>query len=99
MRKSHPCKGKFFLVLRSGMDFKLRCTTCEHEFMVKRSKIEKNIKKITRQKLDDQRGDLILFDKLEVFKKRNDEINQMLYDPNIVSYQEKYKALMKEQKI
>ncbi|CDB23786.1 uncharacterized protein BN706_00093 [Clostridium sp. CAG:557] len=53
MRKSHPCKGKFFLVLRSGMDFKLRCTTCEHEFMVKRSKIEKNIKKITRQKLDD----------------------------------------------
>jgi peptide chain release factor 1 len=41
---------------------------------------------------------LILFDKLEVFKKRNDEINQMLYDPNIVSDQEKYKALMKEQK-
>ena len=39
-----------------------------------------------------------MFDKLEVFKKRNDEINQMLYDPNIVSDQEKYKALMKEQK-
>ena len=52
MRKTHPCSGRFFLVLRSGMDFKLRCTTCEHEFMVKRSKIEKNIKKITRQKLD-----------------------------------------------
>ena len=39
-----------------------------------------------------------MFDKLEVFKKRNDEINQMLYDPNIVSDQEKYRALMKEQK-
>lgn len=52
MRKPHPCKGKFFLVLRSGMDFKLRCTTCQHEFMVKRSKIEKNIKKILRQKFD-----------------------------------------------
>lgn len=39
-----------------------------------------------------------MFDKLEVFKKRNDKINQMLYDPNIVSDQEKYKALMKEQK-
>lgn len=39
-----------------------------------------------------------MFDKLEVFKKRNDEINQMLYDPNIVSDQEKYKTLMKEQK-
>ena len=39
-----------------------------------------------------------MFDKLEVFKKRNDEINEMLYDPNIVSDQEKYKSLMKEQK-
>ena len=39
-----------------------------------------------------------MFDKLEVFKKRNDEINEMLYNPNIVSDQEKYKALMKEQK-
>ncbi len=39
-----------------------------------------------------------MFDKLEVFKKRNDEINEMLYDPAIVSDQEKYKSLMKEQK-
>lgn len=39
-----------------------------------------------------------MFDKLEVFKKRNDEINEMLYDPNILSDQEKYKSLMKEQK-
>lgn len=39
-----------------------------------------------------------MFDKLEVFKKRNDEINEMLYDPDIVSDQEKYKSLMKEQK-
>lgn len=49
MKKPHPCRGKMFSVLRAGMDFKLRCTTCEHEFMVKRSKIEKNIKKIIRQ--------------------------------------------------
>lgn len=49
MKKPHPCKGKNFLVLRSGMDFKLRCVTCNHEFIVKRSKIEKNIKKILRQ--------------------------------------------------
>ena len=49
MKKPHPCSGSEFLVLRSGMDFKLKCTTCGHEFMVKRAKIEKNIKKITRQ--------------------------------------------------
>ncbi len=49
MKKPHPCKGNKFLVLRSGMDFKLHCTTCNHEMMVKRSKIEKNIKKIIRK--------------------------------------------------
>ena len=49
MRKPHPCSGRTFLVLRAGMDFRLRCTTCGHELMVRRSKIEKNIKKIMRQ--------------------------------------------------
>lgn len=39
-----------------------------------------------------------MFDKLEVFKTRYDEINELLYDPNVVSDQEKYTALMKEQK-
>ena len=49
MRKPHPCSGRTFLVLRAGMDFRLRCTNCGHELMVRRSKIEKNIKKIMRQ--------------------------------------------------
>lgn len=52
MKKPHPCKGNKFLVLRAGMDFKLHCTTCSHEIMVKRSKIEKNIKKIIRKEND-----------------------------------------------
>ena len=46
MKKPHPCGSKEFLVLRSGMDFKLRCKGCGHEVMVARNKIEKNIKKI-----------------------------------------------------
>ena len=52
MKKEHPCGGKEFLVLRSGMDFKLRCTTCGHEMMVPRVKIEKNIRKIHRPESD-----------------------------------------------
>lgn len=47
MKKQHPCGSKTFLVLRSGMDFRLRCTGCGHEVMVPRVKIEKNIRKIT----------------------------------------------------
>ena len=49
MKKQHPCGGKTFTVLRSGMDFKLRCNTCGHEVMVPRAKAEKNIRKILRE--------------------------------------------------
>jgi len=48
MKKAHPCGSKEFLVLRSGMDFKLRCNGCGHEIMIPRVKAEKNIKKIQR---------------------------------------------------
>lgn len=41
MKKEHPCGAKQWLVLRSGMDFRLRCTGCGHELMIPRSKAEK----------------------------------------------------------
>lgn len=49
MKKQHPCGGNSFLVLRSGMDFKLRCIKCGHEIEIPRVKAEKGIKKITRE--------------------------------------------------
>ena len=54
MKKPHPCGSRRFLVLRSGMDFKIRCTGCGHEVMVPRVKVEKNIKKIIRQEQDEK---------------------------------------------
>ena len=54
MKKPHPCGSRRFLVLRSGMDFKIRCTGCDHEVMVPRVKAEKNIKKIIRQEQDEK---------------------------------------------
>lgn len=48
LKKPHPCGNKIFKVLRIGMDFKIECTKCGHQVMVPRSKIEKNIKKISR---------------------------------------------------
>ena len=54
MKKPHPCGSRRFLVLRSGMDFKIRCTGCGHELMVPRVKAEKNIKKIIRQEQDEK---------------------------------------------
>jgi hypothetical protein len=48
MKKPHPCGEKTFLVLRSGMDFRLRCQGCGHELMTPRVKCEKNIKSVFR---------------------------------------------------
>lgn len=48
MKKTHPCGGKTFLVLRAGMDFKLRCVQCGREFMAPRRKMEKHIRTVTR---------------------------------------------------
>lgn len=48
MKKNHPCGSNEMLVLRAGMDFRLRCVKCSREFMVPRNKIEKSIKKVTR---------------------------------------------------
>ena len=46
VKKSHPCGGKTWEVLRVGVDFKLKCTTCEHMIMIERPKALKMIKKI-----------------------------------------------------
>ncbi len=49
MKKAHPCGGTEFLVLRVGMDFKIKCVKCGRQVMLSRGKVEKNIKKITRE--------------------------------------------------
>ena len=48
MKKKHPCGENRFEVLRSGMDFRLRCLGCSREMLIPRNKIEKNIKSIIR---------------------------------------------------
>ena len=47
LKKEHPC-GRRRLVLRVGMDFKLRGEGCGHELMLPRSKAEKSIKRVLR---------------------------------------------------
>lgn len=49
MKKQHPCGGNEFFVLRSGMDFKLKCVKCGHDIEITRVKAEKGIKKIIHQ--------------------------------------------------
>ncbi len=49
MKKPHPCGSDRWLVLRTGMDFRLRCCGCGHEVLLPRSKAEKNIRRILRE--------------------------------------------------
>ncbi len=54
MKKPHPCGGNEMYVIRSGMDFKLRCVKCSREFMVPRNKIEKRIRQIRRDEIKEE---------------------------------------------
>ena len=55
MKKTHPCGSREWLVLRVGMDFKLRCQGCGREVMIPRSKAEKSMRQVLR---DGQRLEL-----------------------------------------
>ena len=48
MKKAHPCGANTWQVLRTGVDFRLKCTGCGHELMLPRARIVKSIKKIIR---------------------------------------------------
>ena len=49
MKKPHPCGSREWKVLRTGMDFRLKCMGCGHELMTPRYKAEKNIRSIERK--------------------------------------------------
>ena len=47
-KKKHPCGAERWEVLRTGADFRLRCTGCGREVMGPRSKFERSVKAIER---------------------------------------------------
>ncbi|MBQ3001619.1 MAG: DUF951 domain-containing protein [Bacilli bacterium] len=42
-KKPHPCGGYEWLVKRTGVDFKLECTTCKHLIMIPRIDVVKRL--------------------------------------------------------
>lgn len=45
MKKPHPCGSMEWEILRTGADFRLKCTGCGHMVMIPRDKVEKNVVK------------------------------------------------------
>lgn len=48
-RKKHPCGGENWKVIRVGMDFKVKCTTCGRLIMLPRRKFEKSVKEVVTE--------------------------------------------------
>ena len=50
MKKAHPCGSYEWEVLRIGADFRLRCLGCDHQIMIARRMMEKNVREIVKNK-------------------------------------------------
>jgi hypothetical protein len=49
LKKEHPCGSSDWKVLRTGIDFRIRCEGCGHEVMITREKLEKRVRRIFRE--------------------------------------------------
>ena len=50
MKKPHPCGSSEWEILRTGADFRLKCTGCGHQIMIARRLVEKNTHDIRNNK-------------------------------------------------
>ncbi len=57
MKKQHPCGSKQWEVIRTGADFRIKCTGCSHQVMLARTKFEKAVKKIVRSAAQEEPQD------------------------------------------
>ncbi|MBE6694521.1 MAG: DUF951 domain-containing protein [Ruminococcaceae bacterium] len=46
LKKTHPCGGKLFRVMRVGSEVRIVCESCGRDLMLDRIKLEKAIKSI-----------------------------------------------------
>ena len=54
MKKSHPCGGNTWKVVRIGADIKLQCLTCGKYLNDTRDGLQKKVKKVSRESGDSE---------------------------------------------
>lgn len=47
-RKQHPCGGDRWEIMRTGVDFRIKCQKCGRVLMLPRPKFEKSVKTVER---------------------------------------------------
>lgn len=45
LKKNHPCGGNTFEIMRIGMDFRIKCFTCDKQLWIERAELERRLKK------------------------------------------------------
>ncbi len=53
LKKNHPCGGNQFVITRVGMDFRMKCQTCQKEIWIERPELERRIKVLEPAKEDE----------------------------------------------
>lgn len=54
MKKVHPCGSDRWEIMRTGIDFGLKCLGCGRRVMIPRPKFEKGVKAVVEKKSDHQ---------------------------------------------
>ena len=49
MKKKHPCGEDRWMIVRIGMDFRIKCTKCNRSILIPRQKFEKMVKSILEE--------------------------------------------------
>ncbi|MGI5823773.1 MAG: DUF951 domain-containing protein [Dethiobacteria bacterium] len=49
MRKTHPCGGELWRIIRVGMDFRIKCLKCGRSVLLPRAKFERKVKEIVAE--------------------------------------------------
>lgn len=49
LKKKHPCGSDEWEILRTGVDFRLKCVGCGHQIMIARPMVKKNTKEIKKK--------------------------------------------------
>lgn len=45
-KKEHPCGSKTWMVLKTGVTYKLECTKCKRQILIDRIDLKKKVKKL-----------------------------------------------------
>lgn len=48
LKKAHPCGENKWEIMRTGVDFKLKCLGCERQIWIPRIEFEKRVRKILK---------------------------------------------------